>query len=256
MFRIDRDYHADKTGIDWIDRYFENNDFPILDLFAKWGYEAAVNYDRTPMPIGGVYVYPQFKNSGGEYAYSVELWINELFDEAVNHWERIDSDKYSSDYTKEFINDLGVFFRGSMVNQDGRALIAYPCELYGCKSDSELSVFLKNLDQVCKRRYPEGTNVRVSIPQASSSGGCYIATAVYGSYDCPEVWTLRRFRDDALLRTNLGRLFVKTYYAVSPTIVKVFGKKDSFNRFWRKRLDRWVDDLNRKGYEDTPYYDK
>ena len=26
----------------------------------------------------------------------------------------------------------------------------------------------------------------------SNSGGCYVATAVYGSYDCPEVWTLRR----------------------------------------------------------------
>ena len=27
----------------------------------------------------------------------------------------------------------------------------------------------------------------------SSAGPCYVATAVYGSYDCPEVWTLRRF---------------------------------------------------------------
>ena len=26
-------------------------------------------------------------------------------------------------------------------------------------------------------------------------GGCYVATAVYGSYDCPQVWTLRRVRD-------------------------------------------------------------
>ena len=26
-----------------------------------------------------------------------------------------------------------------------------------------------------------------------SKGGCYIATAVYGSYDCPQVWTLQRF---------------------------------------------------------------
>ncbi|MFR9028073.1 MAG: DUF2726 domain-containing protein [Clostridium sp.] len=28
--------------------------------------------------------------------------------------------------------------------------------------------------------------------------GCYIATAVYGSYDCPQVWVLRRFRDQIL----------------------------------------------------------
>ena len=31
--------------------------------------------------------------------------------------------------------------------------------------------------------------------------GCYVATAVYGSYDCPEIWTLRRFRDKVLART-------------------------------------------------------
>ena len=28
--------------------------------------------------------------------------------------------------------------------------------------------------------------------------GCYVATCVYGSYDCPQVWTLRRYRDDVL----------------------------------------------------------
>ena len=31
--------------------------------------------------------------------------------------------------------------------------------------------------------------------------GCYVATCVYGSYDCPEVWILRRFRDESLERT-------------------------------------------------------
>ena len=35
----------------------------------------------------------------------------------------------------------------------------------------------------------------------NSSGGCYVATAVYGSYDCPQVWTLRRYRDDTLAET-------------------------------------------------------
>ena len=60
----------------------------------------------------------------------------------------------------------------------------------------------------------------------SRSGGCYIATAVYGSYDCPEVWTLRRFRDYKLTATWHGRLFIRAYYAVSPTVVKLFGKTE------------------------------
>ena len=39
----------------------------------------------------------------------------------------------------------------------------------------------------------------------SAEEGCYIATCVYGAYDCPEVRTLRRFRDRYLRRAAPGR---------------------------------------------------
>lgn len=90
----------------------------------------------------------------------------------------------------------------------------------------------------------------------SSSGGCYVATAVYGSYDCPEVWTLRRFRDEKLLQTLSGKLFVKLYYVTSPTVVKLFGDTKLFNEFWKSRLNKLVAKLNNEGYENTPYTDK
>ena len=86
--------------------------------------------------------------------------------------------------------------------------------------------------------------------------GCYIATCVYGSYDCPEVWTLRRFRDDTLSKTWYGRLFIRVYYAISPTIIKWFGHPKWFKMFWRGRLDNLVNKLHSKGVEDTPYSDK
>ena len=89
----------------------------------------------------------------------------------------------------------------------------------------------------------------------SSSGGCYVATCVYGSYDCPEVWTLRRFRDQSLSKTVFGRLFIKTYYAISPKIVKLFGKTKVFHSFWKKRLDKMVVKLQKEGYQSTPYID-
>jgi len=85
--------------------------------------------------------------------------------------------------------------------------------------------------------------------------GCYVATAVYGSYDCPEVWVLRRYRDFRLEKSIGGRLFIKVYYAVSPTIVRLFGNNRLFNKFWRKRLDKKVEKLKTKGYDDTPYED-
>ena len=89
----------------------------------------------------------------------------------------------------------------------------------------------------------------------STSGGCYVATAVYGSYDCPEVWTLRRFRDNTLAETWYGMGFITIYYAISPTLVKWFGNTTWFKTLWRKPLDKLVNALNRKGVENTPYQD-
>lgn len=86
--------------------------------------------------------------------------------------------------------------------------------------------------------------------------GCYIATSVYGSYDCPEVWTLRRFRDNILAKTFYGRLFIKTYYAISPTLVKYFGNQKWFNNLFKPRLDKLVIKLQNEGVESTFYVDE
>ena len=90
----------------------------------------------------------------------------------------------------------------------------------------------------------------------AAKDGCYIATAVYGSYDCPQVWVLRRFRDQALASTMLGRAFIKVYYAVSPTMVKWFGNTSAFQRGFKKCLDKMVTSLMSRGYEDTPYHNR
>ncbi len=101
---------------------------------------------------------------------------------------------------------------------------------------------------------PVMPNVEAIQPPASS--GCYVATAVYGSYDCPEVWTLRRYRDDHLANSWYGRAFIRTYYAVSPTLVKWFGHTEWFKNMWKGKLDRFVEKLQCDGYESSPYQDK
>lgn len=90
----------------------------------------------------------------------------------------------------------------------------------------------------------------------TQSSGCYIATAVYGSYDCPEVWVLRRYRDNILAKSVWGRTFVHVYYAVSPTIVKMFGRTSWFNKFWRTMLDAKTAELQKKGISSDPYFDR
>jgi hypothetical protein len=101
----------------------------------------------------------------------------------------------------------------------------------------------------------KASDIDFTVPEGAG-GCCYVATAVYGSYDCPQVWTLRRYRDETLASTWYGRAFVKTYYAVSPTLIKWFGHTDFFQNFWRGQLDRMVARLQAKGFEDTPYEDK
>ncbi len=88
-----------------------------------------------------------------------------------------------------------------------------------------------------------------------SKRGCYIATCVYGSYDCPEVWTLRRYRDLSLLKTWYGKVLVQTYYAISPFLVKKFGETNWFKKVWRNPLDYIIKRLQSIGFESTPYKD-
>lgn len=54
----------------------------------------------------------------------------------------------------------------------------------------------------------------------SKSSGCFIATAALGSPYCHEIMTLYRWRDDVLLKSFFGRVLVKIYYSVSPSIAK------------------------------------
>ncbi len=91
-----------------------------------------------------------------------------------------------------------------------------------------------------KNKQAGAENTAAKKKQESKKEGCYIATAVYGSYDCPQVRILRRYRDDALSATILGRAFIRAYYFISPWLVANFADKKWFNRFFRKRLDKMV----------------
>jgi len=53
-----------------------------------------------------------------------------------------------------------------------------------------------------------------------SGGGCFIATAAYGSYLDSHVQTLRDFRDSYMLTNPVGAKLVSAYYRLSPPIAE------------------------------------
>jgi hypothetical protein len=86
---------------------------------------------------------------------------------------------------------------------------------------------------------PGNTTVIEETPERTfgggSGGGCFIATAAYGSYMEPEVRALRNFRDKRLLTNEPGRLLVNFYYHYSPPVAAYIAE-----RSWLRFLSRVV----------------
>jgi hypothetical protein len=85
-------------------------------------------------------------------------------------------------------------------------------------------------------RDPSGLALMPSSSSSGSggSGGCFIATAAFGSYAEPHVEVLRDFRDRILLKDSLGRAFVSLYYKLSPPIADCIARHETL-----KILVRW-----------------
>lgn len=88
-----------------------------------------------------------------------------------------------------------------------------------------------------------------NTPTSSSTKkeGCYIATAVYGSYNAEPVLVLRSFRDNVLKNSLAGRLFIKFYYRYSPALAEKLKERSFINRCIRRMLDTFVNHLRKKG---------
>ena len=80
---------------------------------------------------------------------------------------------------------------------------------------------------------------------AKSSSNCFIATAVYGS-DAVETNLLRRWRDESLYPTLLGRIFIRAYYFVSPFFAAIISKSPALRGYAKRLLDKFVSAISNK----------
>jgi len=69
------------------------------------------------------------------------------------------------------------------------------------------------------------------------SAGCFVATAVYGDYDCTEVYVFRRLRDEVFARKAIGRATIQLYYRISPTLAAAIQDSQRARATLRALLD-------------------
>jgi polyhydroxybutyrate depolymerase len=79
-------------------------------------------------------------------------------------------------------------------------------------------------------------NDNYSIIANFTKGGCFIATAAYGTPMAEEIQILRKFRDEYLLTNTVGQAFVDFYYKVSPPIAESITEHPSLKPIVRVAL--------------------
>ena len=77
-------------------------------------------------------------------------------------------------------------------------------------------------------------------------GGCFIATAAFGTPFAKEIKVLRNWRDDWLLKNKIGTIFVQLYYQFSPPIANNIRISNTKRSLTRKLLTPFIKILSGK----------
>jgi hypothetical protein len=84
--------------------------------------------------------------------------------------------------------------------------------------------------------YEIKANFQVKSTTPPPSGGCFIATAAYGTSTAKQLDVLRAFRDDVLLKSTPGSRLVDLYYRTSPPIANFISEHNVVRTLVRELL--------------------
>ena len=97
-------------------------------------------------------------------------------------------------------------------------------DIYGNESENSVELFTSD------------AGATITTTGDGGGGGCFIATAAFGSIIEPHVKLLRQFRDRFLLTNTPGKTFVRLYYDYSPPIADFISAHGSLRMIVRWSL--------------------
>lgn len=115
------------------------------------------------------------------------------------------------------------------VNEDGESLTFQltVTDTGGLDDSDTCIVYVTNVEEA------DNDGDEVDEPQngddvgdSRGDGGCFIATAAYGSRMAKQVVVLSNLRDNVLSKSSLRRSFVKFYYEISPPLADYIGEHE------------------------------
>jgi hypothetical protein len=131
----------------------------------------------------------------------------------------------------------GLFWSNTdWVSKSGSGTYAAP--LTGLDSNTEYD-FIAQLKHNYTEIEVEGTTLQFTTdtpPTPPPSGGCFIATAAYGTPTAEQIDVLREFRDVVLLKSTAGSQFVALYYQLSPPIADFIAGNELLRTLIRELL--------------------
>ena len=120
----------------------------------------------------------------------------------------------------------------------------HPDEIYSYHSEKAVRGYMKehglNPDKYYK---PDRKNTRPGS-NGNDNGGCYLTTACVAarglSDTCPELQTLRAFRDGVLAHMPGGKKEIEEYYQMAPDIVAAINHRKDAAEIWNRVYDELV----------------
>lgn len=230
---------------------FTNNVMAALGLMANGN--TIEDYSSAPIPervylINNTFINNNYCVTGGANL----IALNNIFENTLNiGLKKVGNNSIASynlfwnnriDYEQSTVDIETTVFANPLINHDYTLMEGSPAINSGTNSFIWLGETLLNIP---KTDYSgskpdigafEYENEFGGTSQYTDSGGCFIATAVYGSQNHKHVQILREFRDNFLIFSQPGRIFIKLYYIYSPMITNFLSNHSHINNFVRWSL--------------------